>query len=343
MPKVSVILPVYNVEQFITETIKSVLSQTYRDFELLVVDDESPDQSIALVEAFSDSRIKIIHQKNRGLAGARNTGIRHARGEYLAFLDSDDLWLPTKLALHVAHLDAHPQVGVSFCRSAFIDEHSRPLGTYQIPKLDRMDPGYLLCRNPISNGSTPVIRAQVFRDIAFIDDLHGTPEECYFDEHFRQSEDVECWMRIVLQTPWQIAGIPEVLTLYRIHSGGLSAQVFKQLASWEKLIAKIRTYAPEFAATWEPVSRAYQLRYLARRAVNLKDGKVALELINQAVWSHWQIILEEPRRTLLTWGAALALWLLPASLYEGVRQLAFRITGANQRRRIEWESRRGRG
>ena len=87
MPKVSVIMPVYNVEKYIAETISSVLAQTFTDFELLVIDDESKDRSIEICESFTDQRIKIIHQKNRGLAGARNTGIRHAQGEYLAFLD----------------------------------------------------------------------------------------------------------------------------------------------------------------------------------------------------------------------------------------------------------------
>lgn len=90
MPKVSVIIPVYNVEKYIAETISSVLAQTFTDFEAIVVDDESKDRSIVICENIGDPRIKIVRQQNRGLAGARNTGIRYAQGEYLAFLDSDD-------------------------------------------------------------------------------------------------------------------------------------------------------------------------------------------------------------------------------------------------------------
>ena len=94
MKKVSVIIPVFRVEKYINAAVKSVLEQTYKEIEILIVDDESPDQSVEICKQFKDSRIKIIRQSNRGLAGARNTGIRHAQGEYLAFLDGDDIWLP---------------------------------------------------------------------------------------------------------------------------------------------------------------------------------------------------------------------------------------------------------
>lgn len=109
--RVSVILPVYGVEKYIQQTIQSVLDQTYQNFEIIVVDDESPDKSVEICQGFDDSRITIIHQKNRGLAGARNTGIRHAKGDYLAFLDGDDLWHPEKLEKHVYHLESSPNVG----------------------------------------------------------------------------------------------------------------------------------------------------------------------------------------------------------------------------------------
>ena len=96
MKLVSVIVPTYNIEQYIAETIKSVLAQTYPHFELLIIDDESPDRSVKICQQFNDPRIKIISQKNRGLAGARNTGIRNSQGAYIALLDGDDLWLPEK-------------------------------------------------------------------------------------------------------------------------------------------------------------------------------------------------------------------------------------------------------
>jgi glycosyltransferase involved in cell wall biosynthesis len=334
MPKVSVIVPVYNVEKFIHETITSVLNQTFTDFELLVVDDESPDQSIAICQQFTDLRIKIIRQKNRGLAGARNTGIRHAQGEFIALLDSDDLWHPEKLARHLAHFASHPEVGISFSRSAFIDEMSQPLGTYQMPKLTGIDAPHLLCRNPIGNGSAPVIRQATLEGIKFTANLYGEMEEFYFDDQFRQSEDIECWLRIAIQTPWQIEGIPEPLTLYRVNSASLSANMEKQLASWEKVIAKTRTYAPDLVNKWESLARGYQYRYLSRRAIRNQDSKAAVNLINHALHSNWRILIYEPQRSFLTLVAAYMMWLLPRQWYQQIEQIALKVTGKTQERLI---------
>jgi glycosyltransferase involved in cell wall biosynthesis len=334
MKKVSVIIPVYGAEKYIAATMQSVLEQTYKSFELLIIDDGSPDKSIEVCQQFTDPRIKIIRQQNRGLAGARNTGIRHAQGDYLAFLDADDLWLPEKLEKHVEHLEKSPSVGVSFSCSAFIDETGKPLGLYQKPKLTGITIPNLLCRNPISNGSAPVIRREVFEAIKFQDNLYGTVEDFYFDDRFRASEDIECWFRIAIQTEWQIEGIPEALTLYRVNSGGLSASVFKQLDSWEQVIEKTRSYAPDLVAQWENPARAYQLRYLARRAITLKDGSIAVKLFHRALATHWRILLEEPRRTLLTWSATYLLWLLPQPFYYQLEGLALKITEVTQRRRI---------
>jgi len=112
-PLVSVVIPAFNAVRFLTGSIPSVLAQTWTDFELIVVDDGSTDATAACVQAFDDPRIRLVSQTNRGLAGARNGGIREARGTYIAFLDADDLWHPEKLARHVAHLQSQPGVGVS--------------------------------------------------------------------------------------------------------------------------------------------------------------------------------------------------------------------------------------
>ena len=334
MKLVSVIVPTYNIEQYIADTIKSVLAQTYSHFELLIIDDESTDRSVEICRQFNDSRIKIISQKNRGLAGARNTGIRNAQGAYIALLDGDDLWLPEKLANHVQHLESNSDVGVSFSRSEFIDAQGNSLGIYQMPKLKDITPGHLLCRNPVGNGSAPVIRREVFDDICFQDDLHGSLEDCYFDEHFRQSEDIECWFRISAQNNWKIEGIPEALTLYRVNGEGLSANILKQLDSWEQMITKNRDRYPELLAEWENPARAYQLRYLARRAVRLKDGKMAVKLTHQALATHWKIIFSEPNRTILTLAAAYMLYCLPVSFYQQCENFALQLTGLSHRLRI---------
>jgi glycosyltransferase involved in cell wall biosynthesis len=334
MKKFSVIIPAYNVERYIAATIQSVLNQTYQNFEIIIVDDASPDRVGEICQRFTDPRIKLIRQENRGVSGALNTGIRQAQGEYLAFLDGDDLWLPEKLEKHIEHLEKSPDVGVSFSRSSFIDDTGQPLNEYQMPKLKEITVPYLFCTNPVGNGSAAVVRRETLEAIKFQDNLYGSIEDCYFDECLRACQDSEILLRIAIQTPWQIEGIPEALTQYRVKPGGLSSNFLKSMEVWEQVIERTRSYAPEIVRAWENKSRAYQLRYLARTAVRLRDGSAAVNLINQALASYWRIVVEEPRPTVLTGVAAYLLWLMPRSLYRQTEAIATKITSTSQRQRI---------
>ncbi|WP_417536691.1 glycosyltransferase family 2 protein [Methylophaga sp.] len=334
MPKVSVIMPVYNVASFVGQAVRSVLDQSFTDFELLIVDDCSPDNSIAICEAFGDNRIRIIkHRVNRGLAGARNTGIRHAEGDYLAFLDSDDFWDTDKLTLHVQHLDESPYLGISFSRSAFVDEQGVPTRFYQMPKLTDITPEHLFCRNPIGNGSAPVIRRAVFEQIGYQSCFQGEPEIRYFDSELRRSEDIECWLRIALQTGWTIAGIPQPLTYYRLNAGGLSAVLDKQLESWEQVASVTAGYAPTFVAKNYDHAKAYQLRYLSRQAIRLGDGYASVALFRQSLNASKRPLSEEFGRTLTTGIAAHILRMIP-NFYRIIERSASLSIGWIQRRKI---------
>ena len=314
-PNVSVVMPVYNVEQYVADAICSVLDQTFEDFELIIVDDGGADASMDICRLFSDPRIHIVSQENRGLAGARNTGIRHARGEYIAFLDSDDIWKPHKLAIHVAHLNAKKGVGVSYSPSILIDDHGDAIGLIQAPKLYDVRSEDIFLRNPIGNGSAPVIRRSVLNEILF---RNGAGEACWFDESFRQSEDIECWMRIALNTRWQFEGVEEPLTLYRVNHGGLSANIMKQFDSWKRMCAIVECTHPKFYRKWGRLSEAFQLRYLARRAARMRSGATALSLALRAIYCDVQMALREPKKTLTTLAAACALCALPRGVYENL-------------------------
>jgi len=127
MPKVSVILPTYNRASFIGRAIQSVLNQTYRDFELIIVDDGSTDDTERVVKSFSDERIYYVkHEVNKGAAAARNTGLKMARGEFIAFQDSDDEWLPYKLQKQVEVFErVHHKVGVVYSNMNIVDEYGK--------------------------------------------------------------------------------------------------------------------------------------------------------------------------------------------------------------------------
>lgn len=306
---VSVVMPVFNTEKYVKSAIDSVLAQTFQKFELLIVDDQGSDQSIAICRTIKDPRIRIIQQSNRGLAGARNTGIRHARGRYIAFLDSDDLWEPEKLARHVEHLAVASDVGISFTGARLVDEAGNLLTISQKPDLTGITAAKIFLRNPVGNGSTPVIRRQVFDAIGFVSAC--TNEVSYFDESFRQSEDIECWMRIALTTAWTFEGLAPPLTRYRINRGGLSANIKAQYKSWLRVRDKVRLIQPDFARKWETAAEAYQLRYLARRAIQMQDASLALKLAARSLGKYPAMLITEPAKTLSTLAVAVTIKLLP--------------------------------
>ncbi|MBB4265288.1 glycosyltransferase family 2 protein [Roseospira visakhapatnamensis] len=334
-PTVSVVMPAYNVAAFIDDAIRSVRGQTFEDFELLVIDDGSGDETRSIVQRhLDDPRIRLIEQPNRGLAGARNTGILAARGRYVALLDSDDRWRPSKLAHHVSHLEANPDVGVSFDPAAFIDEHGVPLGLVQTPRLTDITVDHILKRNPVGNGSAAVIRRAALDAIAFRPlEGPGSDRLCFFDESFRQSEDIECWVRMALTTPWRFQGLDRVLTEYRVGDHGLSANIERQFESWRRMRDKMAQLDPDIVRRHGRAAEAYQCRYLARRAVRARDAGTALRLMGRA----WRVgpgaLLAEPKRTLITQGAALVLWLLPRAVFTGLEAVALKAIGRARARR----------
>ena len=321
MPYVSVVIPLYQTERYISEAIGSVLAQTFTDFEVIVVDDGSSDLGPTLARATGDDRVRVVTQHNRGLAGARNTGIREGRGDIIAFLDADDRWTSDKLSKHVAHLAREPGVGVSFGQSRFIDDDGVAMGLIQRPASARFSARDIFCRNPVGNGSAPVIRRAVFDDIAFYDvRLERT---CWFDESFRQSEDIECWTRIAALTEWQFGYLPLALTDYRVSSGGLSANTAKQLETWQRFRAKVAGYAPALEAAFGNRAEAYQLRYLARRAIaGNACPSPALAMIIRALGLYPRLAVEEPSRTFVTLAAAVIQKAVPAALFERCGEMA---------------------
>lgn len=212
-PTVSVIIPAFNCEPYITETINSVLSQTFKDFELIVVDDGSTDRTPELVTAFG-SIVRLISQDNARVCAARNRGIREARGRYICLMDHDDYWFPDKLELQVATLENHPDCGVVY--SSFILWHADAEGCFPSPAsfdLNGYPPGFddnlsgwiyhQLLLDCWMLTSTAMFRREVF-------DLCGV-----FDEALPYSEDWDLWLRISRQ--YRFAKLNRPNTLYRQH------------------------------------------------------------------------------------------------------------------------------
>ncbi|WP_394221578.1 glycosyltransferase family 2 protein [Alteromonas gracilis] len=313
-PLVSVVMPIFNMQKYVELALLSVKQQTYSNLEIICVNDGSTDNSVDIVEQFDDPRIKLVNQANQGLSAARNTGMSHASGKYIALLDPDDLWLPEKIAQHVAHLERSPEVGISYCPSLFITEEGKRNGLGQFPKLEDISLKTVMCRNPIGNGSAPVIRKAMLDELSIALPRHHSGRTCFFDEAMRQSEDIDFWIYCALNANYKIEGIAKPLTLYRINANGLSANLAKQFRAWEYCMQKHLASAPFKVAPLYKKARAYQYRYLARRAVQSRSTSDAICYLYKAFKSDASIVTEEPKKTFITVASAL-LSALPGRLY----------------------------
>jgi glycosyltransferase involved in cell wall biosynthesis len=206
---VSVILPTFNRETLLAEAIASVLGQTCRDWELIVVDDGSTDGTRAALDELTDARIRpLLLDRCGNIARVRNAGAAAARGQWLAFLDSDDRWLPRKLELQVAAIEAHPRCGWSCTGVSYIDEHGRPTARRSQQSythhcgwiLDK-----LLHYTAAATMSTLLVSTALFESVAG------------FDESFGSREDYDLALRLAERS--EIHALPDALTELREHPG----------------------------------------------------------------------------------------------------------------------------
>lgn len=202
MPMVSVVMPAYNAEKYVRQSIESVLAQTYKDFELLVVEGNSPDRTASIIQemAGKDERIVFLQvPKGAGVSAARNHGIVHARGQWVAFLDSDDLWSTDKLEKQMAYIAENPQARLTYTASAFIDDDGNPY-SYIMHVTPTITHREILYRNLVSCSSVVVEKSLVLKY------PFGDPKMC---------EDTAVWLQILKEIPFAY-GIDEPLLTYRL-------------------------------------------------------------------------------------------------------------------------------
>ena len=206
-PKVSVVMPVYNGQRFVREAIDSVLAQSFSDYELLIINDASTDASREIIRTYRDPRVRLIENTvNLGIAGTRNVGLAEAVGEYVAWLDSDDVSLPTRLTEQVEFLDRH--TSVALCGSWVKTTGDKMGDVWRYPTEGAVLRSRMLFDDPVAT-SAAMIRRQTLLSC----DLR-------FDDRLSFAEDYDLWERISQYA--ELANIPKVLTLYRVHSDQIS-------------------------------------------------------------------------------------------------------------------------
>lgn len=217
MPKVSVIIPTYNSSTTIGETLQSVFKQTCSDFEILLINDGSTDDLMEVLNDFKDSRLQILHYENGGLSAARNRGIDRASGDYLIFLDADDLWSADKLESHVDALDnarkTNPKAGVVYSWSYFLDDETNACYINHPKPYEGDVLADILESNFVTSGSNPMIAREAINSVG------------YFNDDFKGASDWEYWIRLAQQ--WNYILIPERQVFYRQSRTSMSSNVPK--------------------------------------------------------------------------------------------------------------------
>jgi len=251
----------YNHAGYISQAISSVLAQSWPHFELIVVDDGSTDRTHEVVEGFNDPRVRYIYQENQGQGSARNTGIAHARGEYVCFLDDDDLWLPNYLETVLAVLQPRPEVGALYAACQVIDGE----GNYLPQIMSRVVAPERMYDALVEGGWFPPLVVTVRKVV--LDDVGP------LDPSLRGNDDWELWLRIARR--YVFVGIPDVVGLYRIHSSGLSANIEHMLHDQIKAIARHFGREEGDPSTWSSVRRrAYGSAYRTAAFGHIQSNRV---------------------------------------------------------------------
>lgn len=247
----SVVIPTLDQPAYLLETLASVFAQTWTDREIIVVDDGSGPGTRSALEPCFD-RIRYLWQPNAGQSAARNRGAREATGEFLAFLDHDDLWEPTYLETALGYLDAHPGVGlVSVAMRTILADGTRT------PRIARKrSPGDRFSTRTLLEGDVgtlvnPVVRRDAFLAAGGYDtEIHG-PEDC------------DLWIRLSFSV--EMRHVHEPLLLYRVHPGNTSRELRGNAENWIKILDKLERQHPDFVAE----NRALVLRERAKHLIRL--------------------------------------------------------------------------
>ncbi len=207
-PLISIILPVYNAEPYLRQSIDSIIDQTFPDFELIIINDGSTDKSLNIINSYNDSRIKVVSRSNKGLIDTLNEGISIARGKYIARQDADDYSAPNRLEKQLYYLENNNNIDIVGSFATVIDENDQRIRTLFAPRTHEQIISFL----PL--GTTFIHGSVLFRNSGIS-----------YDKNYKHAEDYELWTRIL--SKGQGANIAENLYFYRDHGNNISHQYAK--------------------------------------------------------------------------------------------------------------------
>ncbi len=279
LPKISVVIPAYNSEKTIKATIDSVLNQTFTDFELIIINDGSQDSTLDVISQIQDSRIKIFSFDNAGGNVSRNRGLHQSIGEFVSFLDADDLWTSDKLVSQLQALQENIDAKVAYSWTDYIDENGESLfsGTHNTVNGDVYEK--LIVNNFLENGSNPLIHREALIK------LNG------FDESLKAAQDWDMWLRLAAQ--YYFVGVPSVHILYRVSASSLSTNLVRQEQACLQVLKDGYKLRPSINKNIWHLSLANLYKYLTCKALqkpyNRRKGVTAIIFL-------WKYFLNDASR-----------------------------------------------
>jgi glycosyltransferase involved in cell wall biosynthesis len=260
-PLISVILPLYNAEKYIEESVRSILNQSFANFEFIIIDDGSTDNSAERIKRFSDSRIIFISQPNQGMAATLNNGIAMAKGEYLARQDADDISYPKRFEKQVKYLDQHPECALLGTWARIIPDVKFEERAHRHPSDNLLIKQFLLFDNPFVHSSV-MIRKSYLQKTGFYDISKSS-----------LIQDYDLWSRIARH--YQVANIPEILVDYREVTSGISQTTVNAMKRvMEQSVENMQYYLGSPSPALEEISHLVKKKYyLLRRSVPFEKIK----------------------------------------------------------------------
>ena len=294
-PLVSVIIAAYNAEQFIARTLSSVIEQTYKNLEILVVDDGSKDRTVEIVEQFAtkDSRINLLRQPNSRVAKARNLAIKNAKGEYIAPVDADDIWHPQKIEKQIeVFLNSEPSVGLVYTWSFLIDESDRitnrfdEINSFHFSNVARAEGEVylpLIYLNFIGNASVPLIRKSCLNKV-------GNYNELLEEQGALYCEDWDLQLRIAEFYQYKV--VPNFLVGYRRLSNSMSGNHLGMAKSYDIIMANVREKYPKIPSFIYRWSKSHFYSNLFKKSYKTEQYRATIYLLREAVKADYKILLK---------------------------------------------------
>ncbi len=283
MPVISVVIPAYNAECTILETLQSVQKQTFSGFEIIVINDGSTDRTLEVINTVQDPRIYVFSYSNGGLPVARNRGISQAKGEFITFLDADDLWTPDKLELQLAALQQNSEAGLAYSWTLIMDEKGENFYPGKSVSFEGNVYSELLISNFIASGSNAMLRREAIASVG------------EFDAELRSCEDWDYWLRVA--PSWHFVVVPKPQILYRQSSGAMSSKT--DVMEKYHLIVLERAFAaaPPELQPLKNQSLAIEYQFLAQLYLthnsSTEGAKQACHKLQQAVRLYPNLLLNK--------------------------------------------------